>query len=144
MKIDNNTLPKCKLEEKKFEWGEPYIIMIPIFDLDITKTESRLEYFIDLYGKNNFKIQLLRFYNKINNYDETERIINFQHEELTHEKRVYLKNRINEYLERNIDRISPWELYEHNSFTKLSNLELHYIKNLAIEINKEMYYVEKE
>lgn len=144
MRIDNNTLPKCKLEDKKFEWGEPYTIMTPMFDLDIKKTESKLEYFIDLYGKNNFKIQLLRFYNKINNHEETEGINNFQYEELTQEKRIYLKSKINKYLERNVNRISPWELYEHNNLTELNHLELNYIEKLAMEINKEIYYIEKE
>jgi hypothetical protein len=137
--FDSNTLPKCKLEEKKFEWGEPYTIMTPIFELDIKETESELEYFIDVYGKNNFKTQLLRLYNKINNYEEAKGIINFQYEELTQEKRVTLKNKINEYLEINKDKISPWELYEPHNYT-----EFDYIEKLTKDINKEIYYVEKE
>ncbi len=29
--IDTETIPHCKIEEKKFEWGEPYEIQTPIF-----------------------------------------------------------------------------------------------------------------
>jgi hypothetical protein len=68
--IDKETKPHCTLIEKKFEWGEPYTIMTPIFLIPTSEYTSLLEFSIDIYGENNFKQQLIFLYNKLRNYED--------------------------------------------------------------------------
>ncbi len=51
MKVDHETLPKCRLEEKKFSWGEPYLEVIPIFDTLISQELSNILCYCDTYNK---------------------------------------------------------------------------------------------
>ena len=113
--------------------------MTPIFDFNIDKRETELEYFVDLYGKNNFKTQLLRIYNKVNNKEEITGITNFREEALVEKERIRILDKINNYLKTNKDRISPWELYEPNNYS-----EIDYIEILSREIKMQIYYVDKE
>ncbi|QYS89459.1 hypothetical protein [Flavobacterium davisii] len=94
--IDKDAVPNCKIEEKKFEWGEPYNIYTPIFNL-IDLSSSRLENSIKLFGENNFKHQLLLMYNTINNYDEFEKIVNYGGEQFNRNAILEL---INSYLKK--------------------------------------------
>ena len=106
--IDDSTVPNCKIEEKKFEWGEPYELYTPIFNLT-DLSDSKLENSIKLFGKNNFKQQLLLIYNIINNCEEFENIENYNGESF---KREEILSLIKFYLNRNENLISPWEKYD--------------------------------
>jgi len=59
--IDNETLPNCKLIEKKFEWGEPYTVLVPIFDFKTDENLKGIYLTIEIFGKNNFKNQLSEY-----------------------------------------------------------------------------------
>ncbi|CAI8876707.1 hypothetical protein [Chryseobacterium sp. IT-36CA2] len=106
--IDDSTVPSCKIEEKKFEWGEPYELYTPIFNF-ADLSDSKLENSIKLFGKNNFKQQLLLIYNIINNYEEFENIENYNGELFEREE---ILNLIKFYINRNENLISPWEKYD--------------------------------
>ncbi|MGG8497081.1 hypothetical protein ACQY1Q_11725 [Tenacibaculum sp. TC6] len=110
MRIDNDTFPICKLEEKKFSWGEPYLHMTPIFDMKIPKELSDLEFSIEIFIKNNFKNQLLYFYNVLTNYEENNRIENYEgglSEPSRKELLVKIKNELDSQ-----KKVRPWEKYD--------------------------------
>lgn len=109
--IDKNTFPHCYVEEKKFEWGEPYDDITPIFNLSIDPDLSDIEYTIELLGKNNFKINLEKLYNIILNKEENTRIGNCPEPVLNRE---FLLNNINIYLSLNFDNTPPWRHYENS------------------------------
>jgi len=108
MNIDKSTKPHCKLEERTFEWGEPYIVITPLFDISASEYLSSIEFSIDIFGMNNIKEQLLRIYNKLSNYEEYE-LENF-HDSI--ENRDLLIDKIDKYLEVNLNAITPWEKYK--------------------------------
>ena len=129
--IDDSTVPQCKIEEKKFEWGEPYIVYTPIFCFpDLLNT--RLENSIILFGENNFKHQLLMLYNTINNGEEFERLTNYQGEEINRKSLLEL---INTYLTKNTTLTAPWEKYD------IGLTEHDYIKYIEEKLGKSLYYV---
>ncbi|MBG6129023.1 hypothetical protein IWQ47_000285 [Aquimarina sp. EL_43] len=110
MRVDHETLPKCMLEEKKFSWGEPYLEVTPIFDTLISQELSNLEFCIEIFIKNNFRNQLLEFYNVLTNYEENDRIENFEgtlSEQLR--KEMLLKIKIELDSEK---KLTPWEKYK--------------------------------
>ena len=49
--IEKSTFPHCYIEEKKFDWGEPYDDITPIFNLSIDPDLSDIEYTIEVLGK---------------------------------------------------------------------------------------------
>ncbi|MET3047345.1 hypothetical protein [Flavobacterium covae] len=129
--IDNDTVPNCKIEGKKFEWGEPYNIYTPIFNL-IDLSSSRLENSIKLFGENNFKHQLLLMYNTINNYDEFEKIVNYGGEQFNRNAILEL---INSYLKKNENLVSPWDKYN------IGLDENDYLRYIEGEIQDKLYYI---
>lgn len=92
--IDKSTIPHFYIEEKKFDWGEPYDDIIPIFNLSIDPDLSDIEFTIEVLGKNNFKINLEKLYNILVNREEYERIENCNSPILNRE---FLLNNINTY-----------------------------------------------
>lgn len=64
--INKSTIPFCHVQEKKFDWGEPYTTYNPIFKISPISEEFSLEDSIIILGKNNFKKQLLRLEAKSN------------------------------------------------------------------------------
>lgn len=131
MIIDKETKPHCTLTEKKFEWGEPYTIMTPIFVIPTSEQTSLLEFSIDIYGENNFKQQLLFLYNKLRNYEDD----CLENLDKSIKNREELINRINAYLQLNLNLITPWEKY------KEYYNEIDQIKNIESLINKRLIYV---
>ena len=105
--IEKSTFPHCYIEEKKFDWGEPYDDITPIFNLSIDPDLSDIEYTIEVLGKNNFKINLEKLYNILLNHEENDRIENFNTPIFNRE--LLLRN-IQKYLNSNENQISPWEL----------------------------------
>ena len=106
--IDKSTFPYCYIEEKKFDWGEPYDEMTPIFNLSIDPNLSDIEFTIEVLGKNNFKLNLEKLYNILINREENHRIENFNTPILNRE---FLLNNINTYLNANLNNTSPWKLH---------------------------------
>ncbi|WP_288376290.1 hypothetical protein [uncultured Chryseobacterium sp.] len=129
--IDDNTLPNCKIEVKKFEWGEPYKIYTPIFNFT-NLSDSKLENSIKLFGENNFKQQLLLMYNVINNYEELEKLENYKGEKFSRKSILEL---INFYLKKNENLITPWEKYD------VGLSENDYIKYIEEKLSEALYYV---
>ncbi|REC60064.1 hypothetical protein DRF65_23020 [Chryseobacterium pennae] len=105
--IDTETMPHCKIEEKKFEWGEPYEMQTPVFILK-KFSASKLENSIILFGKNNFKQQLLSLFNVIINHEEFERIENYSGEQFDRKTIVEL---INSFIKKTESLVAPWEKY---------------------------------
>jgi hypothetical protein len=123
--IDNTTQPKCDIQIKYFEWGEPYESFIPLFEIFEFNGNTLLENSINFYGKNNFKNQLLVIYNLILNNQEDE-IINF-HGVISN--REELLNLLNFYINDNKNKVAPWEKYSD------SINEIDYVKN-SLELIK--------
>lgn len=109
MKIDSTTIPKCQIEEKKFSWGEPYSKITPIFEMSITKELSDIEFCIELYIKNNFRDQLLEFYNVLTNYEENSRVENFEGT-IPDQLREILLKKIKLFLD-SPEKLTPWKKY---------------------------------
>lgn len=129
--IDDSTVPQCKIEEKKFEWGEPYKVYTPVFCFpDLLNTT--LENSIILFGENNFKHQLLMLYNTISNHEESERLTNYQGETLNRKSILEL---INTYLKKNETLTAPWEKYN------IGLTEDDYVRYLEDKLGKPLYYV---
>ncbi|KAF2515754.1 hypothetical protein [Flavobacterium foetidum] len=134
--INKNTFPFCYIEEKKFEWGEPYEVATPIFDLSIDTKLSDLEYTIEVLGKNNFKNNLLKLHNILVNREENVRIENFN--DLITNREILL-NRIKCYLDSNANKISPWDLHYYVSFN-----ENDYLESIEDETNRILLLERKE
>ncbi|MGY3794892.1 hypothetical protein [Aquimarina sp. 433] len=109
MKIDSSTIPKCQIEEKKFAWGEPYIEITPIFEMSINEALSDIEFCIELYVKNNFRNQLLEFYNVLINHEEYYRIDHFKGT-ISDELHEVLLKRIKLFLD-SPEELTPWKKY---------------------------------
>lgn len=129
--IDIETIPHCKIEEKKFEWGEPYEIQTPIFILKKIST-SKLENSIILFGENNFKQQLMSLYNVIINHEESEKIENYTGEEFNREA---ILNLINSFIRKNAGFVTPWEKYQ------LLLTEYDYIEYCEKQLQESLCYV---
>ncbi|MBW1655093.1 hypothetical protein [Flavobacterium quisquiliarum] len=134
--INKSTFPFCYVEEKKFEWGEPYEDVTPIFNLSIDPKLSDLEYTIEVLGKNNFKNNLLKLHNILVNREENIRIEHFN--DLITDREVLL-NRIKIYLDSNTDKISPWDLPYHVCFN-----ENDYLESIENETNRILLFERKE
>ncbi|CAA9202289.1 hypothetical protein [Flavobacterium collinsii] len=134
--IDKSTFPHCYIEEKKFDWGEPYDDITPIFNLSIDPELSDIEFTIEVLGKNNFKINLEKLYNILVNREENDRIENFNN---VITNRELLLNNINTYLNYNIDKTSPWE----QSFDRYPT-ENDYLQSIEEDINRTLLFDRKE
>ena|SRR6218665_1423120 len=134
--INKSTFPFCYVEEKKFEWGEPYEDVTPIFNLSIDPELSDLEYTIEVLGKNNFKNNLLKLHNILVNREENVRIEHFT--DLITDREVLL-NRIIFFLDNNSDKTSPWDLPYYVSFN-----ENDYLESIEDKINRILLFERKE
>lgn len=104
--IDKTIFPHCFVEEKKFEWGEPYIQTFPIFDLVINPELSDIEFTSEILGKNNFKSNLKKLYNILINREESFRLPNFNEVILNRE---FLIDIILDFSNESINKVAPWE-----------------------------------
>ncbi|MEJ5106428.1 hypothetical protein [Chryseobacterium sp. MYb328] len=129
--IDTETIPHCKIEEKKFEWGEPYEMQTPVF---IFKkfSASKLENSIILFGENNFKQQLLSLFNVIINHEEFERVENYSGEQFDRKTIVEL---INSFIKKTESLVAPWEKYQ------LGFTEYDYVGYIEEQVQESLCYV---
>ena len=134
-KIDLETVPACKFEEHFFDWGEPYTVMTPLFDIEISDSLSDIEFAVEFYGRNNFQTQLHRLRNKLINYDEEYSIENFS--EKIEDRRAIIQI-IEHQLKNNENKITPWDKY--NEYMD----ELKYIEWGRISLNRKLLYVKME
>lgn len=134
--IDKSTFPHSYIEEKKFDWGEPYDDITPIFNLSIDPELSDIEFTIEVLGKNNFKINLEKLYNILINREENDRLENFNN---VITNRELLLNNINTYLNYNIDKTSPWE----QSFDRYPT-ENDYLESIEENLNRTLLFDRKE
>ncbi|MCC9074380.1 hypothetical protein LNQ49_22560 [Flavobacterium sp. F-65] len=132
--IDKKTVPHCYVEEKKFEWGEPYTISIPIFNLSVNPELSNIEFTIEVLGKNNFKNNLGKLYNILINKEEKHRINNLNEPILNRE---FLVKKIIDFIDENINNIAPWE----NEFT--SAAEEFYLEWIEDDLKRELLFEKK-
>jgi hypothetical protein len=132
--IDFETNPICKIEEKKFDWGEPYNIYTPIFKTNIEHNLSLLEFSIELFGKNNFKKQLTLLHNKLTNHEELSSVENLNEEIFN---RDHLIDLINKYIIINDKYTTPWVKYS------LSITEIDYINLLEDMLDLKLNYVKE-
>ena len=135
MTIDNDTFPKCQLEEKIFSWGEPYISISPIFDFNISNDLDDIEFCIELFIKNNFKNQLLGFYNALINFEEADRIENFDPTSPVENRDLILETIIT-FLDSE-KRIPPWKKY------KELLAELDYLYLFEEKFNRKILFVNR-
>jgi hypothetical protein len=134
--IDKSTFPHSYIEEKKFDWGEHYENIIPIFNLSINPELSDIEYTIEVLGKNNFKINLQKLYNILLNKEENDRIENFNTPIFNRE---ILLNNIQKYLNSNEDQNSPWE----QSYDRYPS-ENDYLEAIEKDLNRIILFERKE
>ncbi|SNR83407.1 hypothetical protein [Flavobacterium sp. ov086] len=134
--IDKSTFPHCYIEEKKFDWGEPYDDITPIFNLSIDPDLSDIEFTIEVLGKNNFKINLGKLYNILLNYEENDRIENFNTPIFNRE---LLLSNIQKYLNSNEDHISPWE----QSYDTYPT-ENDYLESIEKDLNRILLFERKQ
>ncbi|MFC0781200.1 hypothetical protein [Flavobacterium sp. HJSW_4] len=130
--IDESTVPFCKLEHEKFDWGEPYTHYDPIFKISPTNRVLTLEDSIVIFGENNFKEQLTSLYNVIVNYEEFDRIVNYNEEKFDRNKILEL---IDFYIKENEGKLTPWEKYH------LYTYELFYISYIEEKANRKIHFV---
>lgn len=111
IKIDKETTPNCRIEERVTEWKERQVWVISIFDLTPIENKSYgLETTINLYGINNFKTQLNNLYNKLLNHEEENEIENYEGK-LSLKDREKILNKILYFIDSNKNKITPWEKY---------------------------------
>lgn len=134
--IEKSTFPHCYIEEKKFDWGEPYDDITPIFNLSIDPDFSDIEFTIEVLGKNNFKINLEKLYNILLNHEENDRIENFNTPIFNRE--LLLRN-IQKYLNSNENQISPWE----QSYDRYPT-ENDYLESIEKDLNRILLFERKE
>lgn len=129
--IDKSVFPYCFITEKKFEWGEPYNEIRPIFNLCADPELSDIAITIEILGQNNFKEHLAKLYNILLNREEYERI------SATMEpvgNREQLLENINRFQEKHTQDIAPWE-DEFNVFD-----ETFYLKKIEAELERALLY----
>lgn len=107
--IDRQTTPFCLIKEKTMEWGETYNEYNPMFITILTEKNLSLKESIIFLGENNFKNQLANIHNILLNFEEKERICNFDNEMFD---RAEMLNLIDFYIEKNKYHVSPWEKYD--------------------------------
>lgn len=133
--IDRDTVPYCYIEERKFEWGEPYEVVTPIFNLCINPDLSDMEFTIEVLGQNNFRDNLEKLFNILVNKEENYRIESFT---ALIEKREYLLNLIEGFLNSNTSNIAPWIFYR-ELFT-----EKDYLESIEEDLNRKLLFDRKE
>lgn len=131
--IDKSTFPYCYIEEKKFDWGEPYDDITPIFNLSINPDLSDIEFTIEVLGKNNFKINLGKLYNILVNREENERIENCN---ISISNREFLLNNINTYLSANLNNTPPWNKHYGEDFE--NTYESLHLESIEESINRKL------
>lgn len=136
--IDKNTFPYCYIEQKKFDWGEPYDTITPIFNLSINPELSDIEYTIEVLGKNNFKINLEKLYNILLNNEENDLVENFN---TIIFNRNFLLNNINTYLSSNSNKISPWKHYNEEHLEHF--FENHYLESIEKDLDRILLFDRK-
>lgn len=104
--IDKTVFPHCFVEEKRFEWGEPYTNVMPIFNLSVNPELSDIEFTIEILGKNNFKSNLDKLYNILINKEEKFRLTDFNEPILDRE---FLVSKILTFINENTNKIAPWD-----------------------------------
>lgn len=129
--IDKSLVPYCFVTEKKFEWGEPYDDIRPIFNLCADPALSDMAFTIEILGRNNFKKHLASLYNILLNREEYERI-SVPMEPVSN--REQLLENINRFQEEHARDIAPWE-DEFNAFD-----EAFYLKKIEAELERVLLY----
>lgn len=104
--IDKTFIPHCYVEEKKFDWGEPYTCITPIFNVGADPELSDIAFTIEILGKNNFKDNLMKLYNILLNQEEKQRLHPFSD---TISDRESLLQKISGYLAENAVYTAPWK-----------------------------------
>lgn len=132
--IDKTTVPHCFVEEKKFDWGEPYTHTVPIFNVCVDPELSDIEFTIEILGKNNFKNGLSKLYNILLNHEEKQRI---NHCKDSIVERDLLLKKINDYMSRNSNDKAPWQgEYEQEH-------EIMYLEMIETDIKRPLCYERK-
>ncbi|OJV53591.1 MAG: hypothetical protein BGO31_01640 [Bacteroidetes bacterium 43-16] len=131
--IDKTSLPHCYVVEKKFEWGEPYTSIKPIFNVGADPGLSDIEFTIELLGQNNFKAILAKLYNILLNHEEQQRLDHFEGPVTD---RSLLLEKINTYLAENAPYKSPWE--EEDEYGQ--EYELLYLEIIETELQRNLCY----
>lgn len=129
--IDKSIVPYCFVTEKKFEWGEPYDDIRPIFNLCADPALSDMTFTIEILGRNNFKEHLSKLYNILLNHEEYERI-NEAIEPISN--RELLLERINYFLEEHAQKSAPWD----DEFSTID--EAFYIRKIEDELQRTLLY----
>lgn len=132
--INKTTIPHCYIEEKKFEWGEPYICTTPIFNVNINSELSDIEFTIELLGKNNFKETLLKLYNILLNREEKQRLHCLCN---TITNRESLLKKINDYLAENTNNLAPWK----DNYEAID--ETYYLEMIEHDLQRKLCYETK-
>lgn len=129
--IDKRVVPYCFVTEKKFEWGEPYDDIRPIFNLCADPALSDIAFTIEILGRNNFKEHLAQLYNILLNREEYERI---SEAIAPISNREQLLERINHFLEAHAHDTAPWE----DEFSAFD--EAFYIRKIEEELHRTLLY----
>lgn len=129
--IDKHVIPYCFVTEKKFEWGEPYDDIRPIFNLCADPVLSDMAFTIEVLGRNNFKEHLAKLYNILLNREEYERI-SPDIEPVSN--REQLLERINHFLEEHAHHTAPWE----DDFSAFD--EAFYLRKIEAELQRTLLY----
>lgn len=135
--IDKTCKPYCYVEEKKFDWGEPYTCITPIFNVDINPELTDMEYTIEILGKNNFKDNLMNLYNILLNREETQRLHPFND---TITDRETLLQKISGYLAINTPYTAPWKKDDDYELAD----ETTYLQTIEHDLQRKLYYERKK
>ncbi|AWH85052.1 hypothetical protein HYN59_07890 [Flavobacterium album] len=133
--IDKKTVPHCYVEEKKFEWGEPYTVDTPIFNVCIDPQLSDIEFTIEILGRNNFRQNLEKLYNILINRDENYRLNNLTEPVLNRE---FLIEKIAGFIADNKNNIAPWD----NEYDVGSDEEF-YLEWISKDLNRILLFEKK-
>lgn len=129
--IDKSVVPYCFVTEKKFEWGEPYDVIRPIFNLCADPALSDMAFTIEILGRNNFKAHLLKLYNILLNHEEYKRI-NEAIEPISN--REQLLESILLFLEEHAQNTAPWD----DEFSTID--EAFYLRQIEDELGRRLLY----
>lgn len=130
--INKSTVPFCKAEHGKFDWGEPYTYYHPVFKISPANEVFTLEDSVIILGENNLKKQLLSLYNVILNCEEFDRIVNYYDEKFD---RIKILELIDFYIKENKGKVTPWEKYQQYED------ELYYISSIESQVNRKLHFV---
>lgn len=134
--IDKTFVPHCYVEEKKFDWGEPYTHVTPIFNVNVSPELSDIEFTIEILGKNNFKDNLVKLYNILLNHEEKQRLYPFSD---TISDRGTLLQKISDYLAENAAYTAPWK--EEDEY-ELAD-ETTYLEHIEHDLDRKLCYERK-